>query len=162
MLQEAFWKSPLGIIEIRGSELGIQQVRLRTDLTEASKEIPEYLQKCVQQLDEYFSRKRETFDLKLDFGDATDFTKKVWNALTEIPYGRTVSYSYIAEKVESPKAVRAVGLANRNNKIAFIVPCHRVIGKSGHLQGYFYGLDTKRKLLELENPNSFAEQGRLF
>jgi len=162
MLEKTFYKSPLGIIEIIGSEYGISSVKLKTDLKEASKEIPTHLQACVQQLDEYFQGKRKEFDLKLDFGKATEFYQKVWNQLLQIPYGHTTSYATIAEKIKNPKAVRAVGLANRNNPIAFIVPCHRVIGKSGHLQGYFYGLDTKRKLLQLENPMSFAEQGKLF
>ncbi|MEM6963948.1 MAG: methylated-DNA--[protein]-cysteine S-methyltransferase, partial [Bacteroidota bacterium] len=162
MLAKAYYQSPLGIIEIQGSENGIASVKLKTEPSHPSEEIPASLQVSVQQLDEYFRRKRKVFDLKLDFGSATDFYQKVWNALLEIPYGQSRSYAYIAEKIGSPKAVRAVGLANRNNPIAFIIPCHRVIGKSGNLQGYFYGLNTKRKLLQLENPMSFAEQGRLF
>jgi methylated-DNA-[protein]-cysteine S-methyltransferase len=68
----------------------------------------------------------------------------------------------IAEKLGDPKAIRAVGQANKHNPIAIIVPCHRVIAKNGDLQGYFYGLDFKRRLLELENPMSFARQGSLF
>lgn len=162
MLEKAHYKSPLGIIEIIGSEYGISSVKLNTELKKASKEIPTHLKTCVQQLDEYFKGERKEFDLKLDFGNTTEFTQKVWNALLEIPYGHTTSYAVIAEKVGSPKAVRAVGMANRNNQIAFIVPCHRVIAKSGKLQGYFYGLDTKRALLQLENPSSFAQQGTLF
>ncbi|MFK7936185.1 MAG: methylated-DNA--[protein]-cysteine S-methyltransferase, partial [Saprospiraceae bacterium] len=123
---------------------------------------PDTLAYYVQQLDEYFQRKRTEFDLKLDWGGATAFNRSVWKALTEIPYGRTTTYSAIANKLNNPKAVRAVGLANRNNPIGIMVPCHRVIAKSGDLQGYFYGLDMKRKLLELENPMSFAQQGSLF
>jgi methylated-DNA-[protein]-cysteine S-methyltransferase len=80
----------------------------------------------------------------------------------KIPYGHTTSYSAIAKQLENPDSVRAVGQANRENPIAIIIPCHRVIAKSGDLQGYFYGLDMKRKLLELENPMSFGEQGSLF
>lgn len=162
MLEKAHYKSPLGIIEIIGSEYGISSVKLKIELKEASKEIPTHLKACVQQLGEYFKGERKEFNLKLDFGNATAFTQNVWNALLEIPYGHTTSYAVIAEKVGSPKAVRAVGMANRNNPIAFIVPCHRVIAKSGKLQGYFYGLDTKRALLQLENPSSFAQQGTLF
>lgn len=114
------------------------------------------------QLDLYFKRQLQEFDLKLDWGGATEFNISVWKELLKIPYGHTTSYSAIAETLKNPKAVRAVGLANRNNPIAIIVPCHRVIGKSGDLQGYFYGLDMKRRLLELENPMSFARQGSLF
>lgn len=162
MLEKTYYQSPLGIVEIKGSENGISSVKLKMELSKPSNKIPSSLQSCVKQLDEYFQGNRKEFDVKLDFGSATAFYQKVWNALLEIPYGQTKSYAYIAEKIGNPKAVRAVGLANRNNPIAFIVPCHRVIGKSGNLQGYFYGLNTKRKLLELENPMSFAEQGKLF
>ena len=162
MLEKAYYKSPLGIVEIVGSELGIQQVKLKVELTEVTQEFPEHLKDCAEQLDEYFQGKRKEFDLKLDFNNASEFYQQVWNALLEIPYGHTTSYGAIAEKIKNPKAVRAVGLANRNNQIAFIVPCHRVIGKSGKLQGYFYGLEAKRALLQLENPMSFAEQGKLF
>jgi methylated-DNA-[protein]-cysteine S-methyltransferase len=80
----------------------------------------------------------------------------------KIPYGHTTTYQAIAENLGDKKAVRAVGQANRHNPIAIIVPCHRCIAKSGELQGYFYGLDMKRQLLELENPLSFARQGSLF
>ncbi|HEB62011.1 MAG TPA: MGMT family protein, partial [Bacteroidetes bacterium] len=76
--------------------------------------------------------------------------------------GRTCSYTDIAARIDNPKAVRAVGLANRNNPIPIIVPCHRVISKTGKLRGYFYGLEMKMALLQLENPNSFANQGSLF
>lgn len=162
MLEKAYYKSPLGIVEIVGSELGIQQVKLKIELTKVTQEFPEHLKACAEQLDEYFQGKRKEFNLKLDFNNASDFYQQVWNALLEIPYGHTTSYGAIAEKIKNPKAVRAVGLANRNNQIAFIVPCHRVIGKSGKLQGYFYGLEAKRALLQLENPMSFAEQGKLF
>jgi methylated-DNA-[protein]-cysteine S-methyltransferase len=98
----------------------------------------------------------------LDWDGAAYFNRADWGELVKIPNGRTTSYSAIAEKIGNPTAVRAVGLANRNNPIAIIVPCHRVIAKSGDLHGYFYGLDMKRRLLELENPMSFARQGSLF
>lgn len=162
MLVKTYCESPFGIFEIEGSELGITRVQL-TDLEKCPDDpIPEELQECVQQLTEYFNRDRETFDLKLDWAGKPDFNQSVWNELLKIPYGHTTSYSSIAESLHNPKSVRAVGQANRNNPIAIIVPCHRVIAKSGELQGYFYGLDMKRKLLELENPMSFAEQGKLF
>ncbi len=82
--------------------------------------------------------------------------------MLNIPYGETRSYSDIAHVLGNDKAVRAVGMANRQNPIAVAVPCHRVIGKAGELRGYFYGLDTKWALLKLENPEKFAEQTRLF
>ena len=117
---------------------------------------------CYRQMREYFAGQRRDFDLKLDWGGATEFHRSVWAELLKIPYGKTASYSEIAERIGHPSAVRAVGLANRENPIAIVVPCHRVIGKAGELRGYFYGLDTKMRLLRLENPVRFAEQGELF
>ena len=162
MLQTAFCHTSFGCFQIKGSSLGISSVKLVENVPKEEKEIPEDLKACHQQLLEYFDGKREQFDLKLDWDGAADFNRAVWGELVKIPYGRTTSYSAIAEKIGNPTAVRAVGLANRNNPIAIIVPCHRVIAKNGDLHGYFYGLDMKRRLLELENPMSFARQGSLF
>lgn len=162
MLAHNYYESPLGWIEIKGTSTGIQSVKLTKVEKQASPDLPPVLKDCAQQLKEYFAGERRSFELALDWGDATPFNQSVWRALLEIPYGHTTSYAVIAEKIKNPKAVRAVGLANRNNPIAFIVPCHRVIAKNGKLQGYFYGLDVKRALLQLENPMSFAPQGSLF
>lgn len=162
MLDIAFYQSPFGCFEIKGTANGIQSVKLVQNSRGPSYAPTEVLQQCIEQLDEYFSGERQEFDLQLDWKDATAFNKSVWKELIQIPYGRTTNYSAIAEKIGNPTAVRAVGLANRNNPIAIIVPCHRVIAKNGDLQGYFYGLDMKRQLLELENPLSFARQGSLF
>ena len=87
---------------------------------------------------------------------------KVWAALRDIPYGRVVSYQWIARRIGSPEAVRAVGAANGRNPISIIIPCHRVIGKNGNLTGYGGGLDVKRRLLRLENPATpLADQAAL-
>ncbi|MGO2118348.1 MAG: methylated-DNA--[protein]-cysteine S-methyltransferase [Fusobacterium sp.] len=101
------------------------------------------------QLNEYFSGARKSFDLKLSL-TGTNFQKKVWEALGNIPYGETKSYKEIAIEVGSPKAFRAVGSANNKNPIPIIIPCHRVIGKNGKLVGFAGGLDLKEKLLQLE------------
>lgn len=162
MLEKTYLNTPFGCFEIIGSTFGIASVKLTKQKDCPDALIPPCLQDCVQQLKEYFSGERETFDLMLDWRDAAAFNKAVWSALRNIPYGRTTSYAAIAEKIGDAKAVRAVGMANRNNPIPIIVPCHRVIAKNGELHGYYYGLDMKRKLLELENPSNFAEQGRLF
>ncbi|MFK8104675.1 MAG: methylated-DNA--[protein]-cysteine S-methyltransferase [Saprospiraceae bacterium] len=162
MLAHNYYESPLGWIEIKGTSLGIQSVKLTKEKKTPTGDLPPVLIACAAQLKEYFAGERRSFDLKLDWGTATPFNQSVWSALLEIPYGHTTSYAVIAEKIDNPKAVRAVGLANRNNPIAFIVPCHRVIAKNGKLQGYFYGLAVKRALLQLENPRSFATQGTLF
>lgn len=162
MLEIAYYQSPFGVFEIKGTEAGIQSVQLQPNMEDPKLPVPAVLARCVQQLNEYFHKQRDTFDLKLDLSGGTEFFQKVWQQLLDVPYGRTISYSAIAEKLGDPKSVRAVGMANKHNPIAIIVPCHRCIAKSGDLQGYFYGLDMKRKLLELENPMSFAEQGSLF
>ena len=108
------------------------------------------LSSAQQQLTEYFSGKRQKFNLPLEF-TGTDFQKRVWTALLEIPYGQTKSYADIAKQVGSPKAVRAVGLANSKNPISIIAACHRVIGSNGKLTGYAGGLHNKKYLLELEH-----------
>ena len=112
----------------------------------------EVLFEAKRQLEEYFAGERRKFDVPLDM-EGTEFQKKVWRALMDIPYGEVRSYSDIAEKVGSPKAVRAVGMANHVNPIPVIVPCHRVVGKNGKLVGYAGGLAMKEWLLGMENEN---------
>jgi len=162
MMVFAYFLSPFGCLRIEGSPEGIQSVQRVATKPCPTGPIPPALKPCLQQLAEYFRGERKTFELKLDFAEAPPFHRAVWQELVQIPYGHTTTYQAIAEKLGDKKAVRAVGQANRNNPIAIIVPCHRCIAKSGELQGYFYGLDMKRQLLELENPISFARQGSLF
>ena len=107
------------------------------------------IKKAGRQLDEYFEGRRMAFDLPLLF-KGTDFQKKVWDALLAIPYGETRSYGEIAARIGSPKAARAVGMANNRNPISIVIPCHRVIGADGTLVGYGSGLDKKEVLLRLE------------
>ena len=109
----------------------------------------ELLKETDRQLREYFSGQRKEFDLPLLLR-GTDFQKKVWQALRAIPFGQTASYQEIADRVGSPKACRAVGQANHHNRLSIIVPCHRVIGKSGALTGYGGGMEMKEYLLSLE------------
>ncbi|MEQ9406656.1 MAG: methylated-DNA--[protein]-cysteine S-methyltransferase [Fuerstiella sp.] len=104
---------------------------------------------AVRQLKAYFAGRLTEFDLLVE-GRGTDFQKKVWNALREVPYGQTTSYGQIAAAIGQPTASRAVGMANGRNPISIIVPCHRIIGSSGKLVGYGGGLDRKTKLLQLE------------
>jgi len=103
----------------------------------------------IQQLFEYFKGARTHFEFPLHL-EGTDFQKKVWYALLDIPYGQTLSYGDLAEKIASPGGMRAVGSANGKNPLPVIVPCHRVIAADGSLGGYTGGLDIKRKLLDLE------------
>jgi len=102
-----------------------------------------------RELDEYFAGHLKAFSTPLVFS-GTPFQNQVWNELCRIPYGETISYLDLANRINNPKAVRAVGMANGANPIAIIVPCHRVIGSNGSLTGFGGGLPTKRALLELE------------
>lgn len=162
MYQQAIIASPYGSFKIIGSKKGIRSVKKIEGNPAITTPVPDCLQSCVQQLQAYFAGKRTTFELDFDFEGASDFNIKVWKALVEVPYGHTTTYAKLAEKVGSPKGFQAVGLANKYNPIAIIIPCHRCIGKNGNLTGYFYGLEMKRALLQLENPKSFGVQGSLF
>ncbi len=107
---------------------------------------------ACKELDEYFKGKRKEFSFPM-LPEGTDFQKKVWNALREIPYGEKRTYKDIAIVIGNEKACRAVGLANNKNPLPIVVPCHRVIGSSGKLVGYAGGLNIKEKLLKIENEN---------
>lgn len=117
------------------------------------REEPPVVKEAFRQLDLYLAGKLKEFALPLR-PEGTVFMKKVWDALLEVPYGTTASYKDIAEAVGSPKAVRAVGMANARNPIAIFIPCHRIIGHGGKLVGYGGGLDLKKHLLELEAGHS--------
>ncbi len=116
----------------------------KTELTEST----------YKQLTEYFEGKRKTFDLPYKL-NGTDFQKRAWSALCDIPYGETRTYKDIARAIGNEKASRAVGMANNKNPIHIIVPCHRVIGASGKLVGYAGGLDMKEFLIETESENCY-------
>lgn len=166
-MEQHYYETSFGIFKFSASSKGLRMLNY-VDASAvpkgalSKKTANKIILAAIKQLDEYFAGKRETFDLPLDFSEATDYHRRVWQELLNIPYGRTTSYQFIAERLGDKNAIRAVGQANRRNPIAIVVPCHRVIAKNGDLQGYFYGLDFKRKLLALENPKSFGEQGALF
>lgn len=101
------------------------------------------------QLEQYFAGERTVFEIDVELA-GTPFQQRVWRALRDIPYGRTISYGELARRIEQPSAVRAVGLANGRNPVSVIVPCHRVIGANGTLTGYGGGVERKRLLLDLE------------
>ena len=108
------------------------------------------LREATRQLGEYFRRERKIFQLPFVM-DGTDFQKKVWEALLQIPYGETKTYQQIATEIGNPKAVRAVGQANKANTLPILIPCHRVIGKNGDLLGYAgTRTDLKKQLLQIE------------
>lgn len=143
-------------IIVLASSKGIKKIFLNPkknlpDLSAATKLRSEdpYLFGVFNQLKEYFESARKVFDVPLDI-DGTGFQKKVWDELQKIPYGKTISYKTLAEKLGDVKAIRAVGKANGQNPVAIIIPCHRVVGADGSLIGYASGLDIKEKLLQIE------------
>lgn len=154
MIYFSKYLSPIGALYI--SEENSNITRITTDCIFNSPDCIEketsLIYKTITQLEEYFSGKRMNFTVPISLS-GTEFQKKVWSALLEIPYGKTCSYQDIAVKISNPKAVRAVGGANNKNPIMIIVPCHRVIGKNGKLTGYYGGLDKKDFLLKLEQRN---------
>jgi methylated-DNA-[protein]-cysteine S-methyltransferase len=148
--------SPVGKLKLVGNDDGLAAVlwenddpkRVRLGATEEDGGHPTLVE-AEKQLGEYFAGRRRSFSVKLNFV-GTDFQKKVWRALLDIPFGETRSYRELAERIGAPKAARAVGAANGKNPISIISPCHRVIGSSGELTGFAGGLAVKRTLLELE------------
>lgn len=140
--------TPTGMLEIQASDQGVQSIVFR-DGKPGSVNGNSVTEICKHQLEEYFKGRRVTFDLPLA-PRGTDFQQKIWAALRQIPFGETASYLEIAQAVNNPKAVRAVGAANGRNPISIIVPCHRVIGSDGSLTGYAYGLARKEWLLKHE------------
>ncbi|MCM8569579.1 methylated-DNA--[protein]-cysteine S-methyltransferase [Gramella jeungdoensis] len=145
--------TPLGIAELGGDSDGLFHVKILDSEEAVSKEIPPELKPAADQLASYFKGELKDFDLKLN-PQGTDFQKKVWNKLLEIPYGTTTSYLELSRALGDEKAIRAVASANGKNPLWIIVPCHRVIGSNGSLTGYAGGLHRKKWLLDLENPPS--------
>jgi len=154
--------SPTGRLTLFAGQSAIVAIRWETEerlpayLADAAREESEpILRRAVRQLGEYFEGRRTEFDLPLD-PQGTDFQKKVWRALCDIPYGQTASYGQIARAIGAPAASRAVGAANGRNPIPIVVPCHRVIGANGTLTGFGGGLENKAILLALEGAELFA------
>lgn len=145
------YKSPYGYFRIEYNENAVILLE-KVDVSDDNLDMgvsSELSEKVIMQLNEYFEGKRKEFDFPYEV-QGTEFQKKVWNALCDIPYGETRTYKEIATAVGNPKASRAVGMANNKNPIAIAVPCHRVIGANGKLVGYAGGLPMKEKLLEIE------------
>lgn len=150
------YESIIGKLYVVVSDNGVERVLLEKDEFDSYiqkndiKEDKDICRETIKQLSEYFNQSRKDFDLKINI-DTTEFRKSVYNEVIKIPYGQTRSYSDIAKAIQNEKAVRAVGQANRVNNIIIIIPCHRVIGKSGKMVGYAgNNIDIKEKLLRLE------------
>ena len=149
-MKTAYVQAPLGIAKLQGDENGLATVTV-LDIESPTKIIPRILEDAVYQFKEYFEGQRTQFDLKLN-PSGTDFQKKVWNALLDIPFGTTISYSGLAKQLGDAKATRAVAAANGKNPLWIVIPCHRVIGSNGNLIGYAGGLHRKKWLLQHESP----------
>lgn len=153
---KGYYKSPIGIIEIKAVDDLIISVEFANDDSYKVNENSKILEKALKQLDLYFKGDLKAFDVNM-FLDGTEFQKKVWNELTKIPYGEIVTYKDIAKSIGNEKAVRAVGNANNKNKIPIIIPCHRVIGSNGKLIGYAGELWRKEWLLKHEKTHNFSK-----
>jgi len=151
-----YLESPVGTVEIAATEQGIRHIYFVEQPKQAGghpQSDSVILKSAKQQLSQYFAGERQDFDLPLA-PIGTDFQQQVWQALRTIAYGKTCSYGDIARQINNQKAVRAVGAANGKNPLSIVVPCHRVIGKSGKLTGYAGGLSRKAWLLQLESQQS--------
>ncbi|RIJ48340.1 methylated-DNA--[protein]-cysteine S-methyltransferase [Maribellus luteus] len=141
--------SPVGWLKISVTENALVSIAFCGHEEDSSAKLPELTETVIQQLNEYFEGTRFTFDLPLS-PQGSEFQKKVWNLVAEVPFGDTTSYLDIALRSGSEKNTRAVGLANGKNPIPIVIPCHRIIGSNGKLTGYAGGLDKKRWLLQHE------------
>ena len=148
----AYINTPLGVAKITGSSEGLSSIIVLDSEEPITDVMPESLEDAVYQLNEYFEGIRTEFQLDLN-PEGTEFQKKVWLELQNIPYGRTASYMELSKLIGDPKAIRAVGAANGRNPLWIIVPCHRVIGSDGSLTGYAGGLHRKKWLLDHESPH---------
>ncbi len=146
--------TPIGRLLLAGTDAGLTEIRLPTPGGELApnpgwEAVRAPFVEAVRELEAYFRGDLRRFALRLA-PVGTAFQQRVWHALQEIPYGETVSYSDLAAHIGHPRAVRAVGHANGRNPLPIVIPCHRVIGRDGHLTGYGGGLGVKAALLALE------------
>ncbi len=151
----AFYRSPLGLLKISATDTYIREISFIDNLEGAGEEqdnkgpIPFILIQCIEQLIQYFQGQRHQFELPVH-QEGTDFQQRVWNELSGIPFGKTISYLEQSRRLGDSNAIRAVAAANGRNNIAIVVPCHRVIGSKRDLVGYGGGLWRKKWLLEHE------------
>ena len=150
-MSTSYYQSPVGLLALTTDDDHINAISFSAENYEpiVNEQLSALQQKCIQQLDEYFTGKRKIFDLPIR-QTGTAFQLKVWHQLTAIPYGRTISYMDLAKKLGDVKVIRAAGTANGKNNLAIVCPCHRVIGSDYKLVGYASGLWRKKWLLEHE------------
>lgn len=150
---EHIYNSPIGRIKIVADSDCIQAITFMEDTEMVSNtegiDSPAVIHLCIEELMQYFMGSRTQFSVPIN-QSGTDFQQRVWKELYEVPYAKTMSYSELAKKLGDPKVIRAAASANGKNKIAIIVPCHRIIGSDSHLTGYAWGLSRKKWLLQHE------------
>lgn len=151
-MKTAFYTTEIGIIKITYKQK-ISKIELVDQIDENNDRTLE-TDKIIGQINEYLDGKRKEFSIyDLCKAEGTNFQQKVWQELLSIPYGQTKTYKDIAKNIGNEKAVRAVATAIGKNPLMIITPCHRVIGSDGKMHGYAYGINLKKKLLDLENNN---------
>lgn len=143
------FNSPIGVLALSSHEKELYEIDFKKSLSKNSQRATSFQKTCQKQLEEYFAGKRKTFDIPIRFTFGTPFQQKVWQVIANIPFGSTITYTELATAAGRPKAIRAAASACGKNPIPVIIPCHRVLGKSG-LGGYTGGLHIKTKLLQLE------------
>jgi methylated-DNA-[protein]-cysteine S-methyltransferase len=148
-----FYHSPIGAIKMVSSEHCIQQLTFidppELEDNETEQIMPSVIHQCMEELIEYFAGKRRSFTVPID-QEGTEFQQKVWKELYELPFGKTLSYGDLAKKMGDPNLVRAAASANAKNKVAILIPCHRIIGSDRSLVGYAWGKTRKKWLLQHE------------
>lgn len=158
-----FLHTPIGTARITGDKSGVSAISVLDgpvpDLPLA-RNLPDTLQQAYDQLTAYFNGERQTFDF-LTNPIGTEFQRRVWEALREVPYGQTLSYLALSRRLGDEKAIRAVAAANGRNPLWVVVPCHRIVGSNGNLTGYAGGLWRKQWLLEHEGARKKAGEGQL-
>jgi methylated-DNA-[protein]-cysteine S-methyltransferase len=151
-LHFTYYESPIGLLKIGGTDQYIGELSFVDEseqMEHGEPGITEVMHQCTEELIEYFHGNRRNFTIPVH-QEGTDFQKRVWNHLLGIPYGKTISYMDLAKKMGDPKVIRAAASTNGKNKIAIIVPCHRVIGSDRSLTGYSGGMWRKKWLLQQE------------
>lgn len=144
-----YFSSPLGLLAIESDGQGISGLSFK-DKVEKQEHHSPLLDHCKEELAAYFKGELKEFTVPLSL-QGTPFQRKVWQALKKIAYGQTATYGEIARMIGNPQAVRAVGGANNKNRVAIIIPCHRIVGSKGQLTGYAGGLERKKWLLMHES-----------
>jgi methylated-DNA-[protein]-cysteine S-methyltransferase len=154
-MRYAVLDTPVGCVTVASSDKGLSSLRFGNTVPAGGTIDRVANSVFLDQISEYFQGTRTIFDFPLDV-KGTPFQLAVWNALTQIPYGETRAYGAIAKFIGKPGAARAVGMANHDNPIAVVIPCHRVVGQNGALTGYAGGLELKQKLLSIEKRTLFT------